>query len=1832
MGKWKKVLAVLLAGLLLAVSVPLSAFPVAAATVEDSKSIVLGTDAGITRAEWLHDLAVVFDMSVESGTEPDNYFQDLPDTHTYYHDVILNVEFGVLDIEAGGEVFPDAPVTRDFAASTLNYCLGYQAEESDVYSFTDHADCTAPTAALVAVERGWLQLVDGKFLPDTPVTKAEVTTMLNDALAVLDTAAIDSTYDSTYTFDEDVVVIPEGTAVSEQADGTIRVAAASVSLAAGQRFAVYRNGIPAVYTAKSVETVDGMLVIVPAGEADATAFTQVDAQGQISSDAMEFTAAEGVEMEVEETAVPTPARARGVRRVAGSVPVKKNLTLTKKFFDGMGKVSVTLNNLAVDYQVNNGYTYVALVGDVTINYSANISASSAFGLQPLTLLTCSIGGIGSFDVTAQVDLSGSLSGTVSGYLVAGIECQKGERIRSVRSFQQTQYYCNAEVAASAGLRVSLGVTKLPVVKAYVYAEAGARMGLKATSYGDGQAPKRCVHFAAYLYAKYGAEASVSFAGWSVSANFSADIYKESNSPLRIVHHYEDGMEVPACTRGQVYTSNFFTRGNSRYGGSGWIGANGEYGLTADGKPFKLYEYSLDNDGNATITKYNGNSYSVYIPVQLDGHPVTAIGNKAFQNKGLSYVVIPNDVITIGNSAFSGCKSLREVTIPDSVTSIGESAFSSCSALESVRLSQGLKNLGGDAFAYTALRSIEIPKSLEWADYAGLSRSSGPFYKCNLLKTVTFGQGTTAIVQYLFAGCTGLETITIPDTVTEIKQYAFYGCTALKNVTISDSVTSIGESAFSSCSALESVRLSQGLKNLGGDAFAYTALRSIEIPKSLEWADYAGLSRSSGPFYKCNLLKTVTFGQGTTAIVQYLFAGCTGLETITIPDTVTEIKQYAFCECTALKSVTIPNSVTGIRESAFSGCTALQNMTIPDSVTSIVDCVFSGCTALQNITIPDSVTSVGEQAFYGCSALQNITIPDSVTSIGGSVFYGCSALESVRLSEKMTRIPSYAFQNCAALKTVQLPAGITAVGAYAFRNCVALEKIALPQSVKTLGGNAFQGCEALAELTLADYGLTAIEGYTFKDCPSLKAVTLPKGLKTVGKEAFMNDTALTQVTVPDSVTAIDSTAFSYPAKTTIYGSKGTYAETFANEGGFTFRDTHVACEGLALADGAEYIVLDVGESYRAVFECYPENTTDVITLTASNSNVSVSGLDLYARYAGDTTVTATTGSGMTYAFTVHVRAPRRIEITQAPAKTQYVLGESFDTAGMVVTVVYGDGSTKEAAAYAISGFDSSVEGESTVTVTWTAANGSIYKTTLTVTVVDPRPKLTGITIKTLPDKTVYLKREKLDLTGLVVEGLYTDGSARPITDYTVSGYNALKTGTQTITVTSGGFTATFTVTVRVGADECAHTRTTVYEAVASTCQTAGHGAYTQCDDCGKILSGSDARLPLAAHTGGEATCVSQAVCTVCGAAYGEKNADNHKHTEVRNAKEATCREKGYTGDTYCTDCGKMLTAGKDLPLTKHLYTGKTVVERAATCETEGILRTYCSGEGCTEYITTPIPKKNHTWDAGVISRAATCIAPGERLYTCTVCSATKTEEVSVGDHTYGPWKITELPSNEKPGVRVRECAVCGKTQTEAVAAGTVISAVELTSVSGRAGQEVRVEVRLRNNPGIISIRLGVSYDTSRLTLKNVAVKDLADVSFGPLNNQPFTLSWLDAIHGDMTQDSVLAVLTFVVAEDAPEGSIPITISYDPEDLYNSQWENVDFAVVDGAVRVVNSTPGDMDGNGKINMKDFGLLQQYLNGWDVDIDLAAADVTGDGKINMKDLSLLQQYLNGWDVKLG
>ena len=82
----------------------------------------------------------------------------------------------------------------------------------------------------------------------------------------------------------------------------------------------------------------------------------------------------------------------------------------------------------------------------------------------------------------------------------------------------------------------------------------------------------------------------------------------------------------------------------------------------------------------------------------------------------------------------------------------------------------------------------------------------------------------------------------------------------------------------------------------------------------------------------------------------------------------------------------------------------------------------------------------------------------------------------------------------------------------------------------------------------------------------------------------------------------------------------------------------------------------------------------------------------------------------------------------------------------------------------------------------------------------------------------------------------------------------------------------------------------------------------CDICAETLSN---------HTGGEATCTAKAECEYCGAEYGELDSSNHTGgTEIRGAKDATCTEEGYTGDTYCIGCGEKISAGTAIKMSAH----------------------------------------------------------------------------------------------------------------------------------------------------------------------------------------------------------------------------------------------------------------------------------------------------------------------------
>ena len=157
-------------------------------------------------------------------------------------------------------------------------------------------------------------------------------------------------------------------------------------------------------------------------------------------------------------------------------------------------------------------------------------------------------------------------------------------------------------------------------------------------------------------------------------------------------------------------------------------------------------------------------------------------------------------------------------------------------------------------------------------------------------------------------------------------------------------------------------------------------------------------------------------------------------------------------------------------------------------------------------------------------------------------------------------------------------------------------------------------------------------------------------------------------------------------------------------------------------------------------------------------------------------------------------------------------------------------------------------------------------------------------------------------------------------------------------------------------------------------------------------------------------------------WGTAKPCDHKNTEIRNAKDATCTKDGYTGDTYCKDCGKKIGTGTAILAKGHTEVIDEAV--AATCTAPGkTAGAHCSVCGTVIKAQEEIPAKGHRWNEGEITTAPTCENAGVKTYTCTVCNATKTEAISATGHT--PVQIPEKPATcTEPGHKAgTKCSVC-----------------------------------------------------------------------------------------------------------------------------------------------------------------------------------------------------------------
>ena len=593
-----------------------------------------------------------------------------------------------------------------------------------------------------------------------------------------------------------------------------------------------------------------------------------------------------------------------------------------------------------------------------------------------------------------------------------------------------------------------------------------------------------------------------------------------------------------------------------------------------------YIYTLDEDKNAVITGFTGSVAALVIPSELDGHEVTAIGDRVFKNNSnLRSVVIPDTVIKIGAETFYNCANLGNVTLSANLQEMGGKAFGKCVLLTDMVLPESLVFVDYGVFEKCiGLEKINIPANLKTGGMMGESAFyTGAFEGCEKLSDVSFDEGITTIPKALFRNCAGLKNIIIPDSVTTIEANAFRNCINLSEVSIPNDCSNIGYYSFADCKILDNVRLPKNLLMLDCGAFARcSSLKKINIPAKFKTSGMMGTSVAyAGAFAECDNLIDIEFEDGITTIPLGLFCGCIGLRSIELPSSITSIEKEAFKNCSNLSEVSIPNDCTNIGYFAFAKCTSLQTVQIPENL-RMLDCgAFSGCkklesinipakfqtagmmgasvayagafadcdnlthvviedgrkdipkglfykcTGIKNISIPESVTKIEEAAFQECINLEKIDIPDSVVSLGRYSFSGCSGLLQVKLSNNCNNILDHTFNNCTNLKSIIIPDEVTEILASAFEN-TGLEEIKIPDNTTLIDKNAFKN-STLKKAYISD-GVTNIQDSAFYGCESLSNLVIGKNVSNIGNSAFYGCDMLAETVIPDSVTTLGTHVF------------------------------------------------------------------------------------------------------------------------------------------------------------------------------------------------------------------------------------------------------------------------------------------------------------------------------------------------------------------------------------------------------------------------------------------------------------------------------------------------------------------------------------------------------------------------------------------------------------------------------------------------------------------------------------------------------------------------------------
>lgn len=542
----------------------------------------------------------------------------------------------------------------------------------------------------------------------------------------------------------------------------------------------------------------------------------------------------------------------------------------------------------------------------------------------------------------------------------------------------------------------------------------------------------------------------------------------------------------------------------------------------------------------------------------------------------------------------------------------------------------------------------------------------------------------------------------------------------------------------------------------------------------------------------------------------------------------------------VKKIVVQEGITGLIGACFYGMSNVTEVSLPSTLKTIGQSCFSDCSLITTLLLPEGLETLQGGCFYNCSGLTELTLPSSLKEITGTIIDNKNAV--LTILSRTVLIGEYSIY----VKTIRGYVGSTAetyansnnIQFEAINNILKIEIVNYPSKTYHVG-ETISKADLTVQITLEDgtvqetdlyelsYDFSSTGTKTVKVFIGDKSDTFNVDVTTYKLSEVVNTLTGMQLIEnsgqDDGTDILDGVSWFrfnnvIADKLYVNGNNwigfGVSSEQLkiCNRDGVThniYRMETALDGGIKLlkirVEGYTYFAAPEAHESQIKYELFLFNNGDMY-LNVIQSPASTS------TYAGTSSLTS---NGKTTNLSLNGATPENpvqvsfihqdesgldwnisyrpynfaslvgIKVAQLPDKTRYMINETFKSSGLIINVVYDDGSSGVIKKYTLSSPDMTSYGSKSITVTFES-----FTTTFDIMVVD----VAKIEVTSLPTKTRYYEDDEFLSSGIIVSQVYTDGIKEEIAGYSLSSPDMSSGGEKTITVTYNKFTTTFTIMV------------------------------------------------------------------------------------------------------------------------------------------------------------------------------------------------------------------------------------------------------------------------------------------------------------------------------------------------------------------------------------------------------------------------------------------------------